>query len=532
MTLFSFAYSKQNRERDIDRPSTLLPICAQKSSIYSIARVAALALVATFTFACGTTISHAQRSTSDLDLRGTVTYINNQTYVEVPFVVPKGVTRVTVDFSYTERDKRTTIDLGLFDGERFRGWSGGNKSSFTISETDATPSYLPGPVRPGTWKLILGVPNIREGVRAEYEAKIHFSHAGDRPAVSTFSQSPLRDGPAWYRGDLHMHDAHSDGSCLSQSGKKVPCPLYKTVETAVERGLDFIAISDHNTTSHYNDMRELQPYFDHLLLIPAREITTFQGHANVYGPTEFIDFRLTSPYVPNFNRLLDEVQAQHGIFSINHPGIPSGESCMGCGWTVPDTNFSRVTAIEVINGGTADGPRSGITLWQQQLNNGFRLTGLGGSDNHDSDLKTGTYSAIGHPTTVIHAANLSENAILDAIRAGHVFVDAEGSKDRAIEFTAKTATSTASMGDDLQVPAGQQVHFTLKMIALAGSHPEIILDGQPTTLLSTSPAEQNEETRNFDYQSDGKRHWLRVNVRSQSGAMLIVGNPVYLNFSK
>jgi len=143
-----------------------------------------------------------------------------------------------------------------------------------------------------------------------------------------------------------------------------------------------------------------------------------------------------------------------------------------------------------------------------------------------------TYSAIGHPTTVIYAANLSENAILDAIRAGHVFVDAEGSKDRAIEFTAKTATGTASMGDDLQVPAGQQVRFNLKMVALSGDHPEIILDGQPTTLLSASPVEQNEETRSFDYQSDGKRHWLRVNVHSQSGAMLIVGNPIYLNFSK
>ncbi len=26
-------------------------------------------------------------------------------------------------------------------------------------------------------------------------------------------------------------------------------------------------------------MRELQPYFDRLLLVPGREITTFQGHA-------------------------------------------------------------------------------------------------------------------------------------------------------------------------------------------------------------------------------------------------------------
>jgi hypothetical protein len=88
------------------------------------------------------------------------------------------------------------------------------------------------------------------------------------------------------------------------------------------------------------------------------------------------------------------------------------------------------------------------------------------------------------------------------------------------------------MGDEIQSPTGQQVHFTLKMIALAGDHPEMILDGQPTTLLDASPAKQNEETRTFDYQSDGKRHWLRVNIRSQDGAMLIVGNPIYLNFAK
>ncbi len=528
MTLFSFGPPKRNTRHGIDRFPSLFPFHLQQSFSRSIIRVAFIVIPASLI----SPICLAQKAASDLDLRGTVTYANHQTYVEVPFEVPKGVTRVTISFSYTGRDKHTTIDLGLFDNERFRGWSGGNKSSFTLSATDATPSYLPGPIRPGKWKLILGVPNIREGVRSEYEAKIHFSHVGERPAISTFSQAPLRTGPAWYRGDLHMHDAHSDGSCLSQSGKKAPCPLYKTVETAAARGLDFIATSDHNTISQYDDIRELQPYFDQLLLLPAREITTFQGHANVYGTTEFIDFRLTSPHVPNFNRLLDEVQSLHGILSINHPDIPSVESCMGCGWTVPDTDFSRVTAIEVINGGAADGLLSGIPFWQKQLNNGFRLTGLGGSDNHDSDSKAQTYSAVGHPTTVIYAANLSENAILDAIRAGHVFVDTQGAKDRVIEFTAKTATSTASMGDEIQSPAGQQIHFTLKMIALAGDHPEIILDGQSTALLNASPVKQNEEIRSFDYQSDGKRHWLRVNVRSEDGAMLIVGNPIYLNFSK
>ncbi len=466
----------------------------------------------------------------DLVLHRTVTYADHQTYVELPFDVPQGVARVTIESSYTERDKHTTIDLGLFDGERFRGWSGGNKASFTLSEADATPSYLPGPIRPGRWKLILGVPNIRENVRSEFTANIYFTHVTDPPLVSTFSQTPLASGPAWYRGDLHMHDAHSDGSCLSQSGRKVPCPLYKTVESAAQRGLDFIAISDHNTISHYDAMRELQPYFDKLLLIPAREITTFQGHANVYGATAFIDFRLTSAHVPDINHLLKQVQDLHGLFSINHPGLPSGEACMGCGWTVPNTDFSRVTAIEVINGNLAEGPGSGISLWQEQLNKGFRLTGIGGSDNHDTDLPPDTRSAVGRPTTVIYSPELSEHAILNAVRAGHVSIDAEGTRDRVLEFEAKAGANTAVMGDSINAPSGQQIHFTVRLIALQGAYPEIVLDGQSTTLLDKSESRKPDETREFDYVSDGKRHWLRVNARSREGSLQMVGNPIYLNF--
>jgi hypothetical protein len=474
----------------------------------------------------------AQKVHPDLVLHGVVTYADRQTYRELPFIVPNGVTRVSVEFSYTEHDKHTNIDLGLLDNERFRGWSGGNKSTFTVSETDATPSYLPGPIRPGKWTLLLGIPNIESGVRSEYEARIYFSHAADAPVVSTFSAAPLRVGPAWYRGDLHMHDAHSDGSCLSQSGNKVPCPLYKTVEAAAARGLDFIAITDHNTISHYNDMRELQPYFDRLLLMSGREITTFQGHANVYGTTAFIDFRLTSPHVPHIDQMLKQVQDLHGLFSINHPGSPSGAACMGCGWTVPDTDYSRVTAIEAINGGSRDGPYSGIPFWQDKLNQGFHITGVGGSDNHDADYPPQTRSAVGHPTTVVYASNLSEHAILDAIRAGHVFVDVEGTSNRILEFTAQAGSESVAMGDRIQSPAAQQVHFTVKMTGLEGAHPEVIRDGEVTTLLDASAVQKKDETRSFDYQRDGKRHWFRINVRSAEGKLLILGNPIYLNFQE
>jgi hypothetical protein len=476
--------------------------------------------------------AHAQEKGPDRVLSGTITTANRQSYLELPFTVDKGVTRVSVELSYTERDKHTSIDLGVFDSQRFRGWSGGNKSFFTLSETDATPSYLPGVIVPGQWRLILGVSNIQDGVRSEYEAKIYFEHVGDAPRTSTFSQTPLRTGPAWYRGDLHMHDAHSDGSCLSQSGQKVPCPLYKTVEAAVARGLDFIAISDHNTISQYNDMRELQPYFDHLLLMPAREITTFYGHANVYGPTSFIDFRLGSSHVPTINQMLQQVQQQHGLFSINHPGLPSGAACIGCGWSAPDTDYSKVTSIEALNGGSLDGPFSGIPFWQDKLNRGFRITGVGGSDNHNADLAPGARSAVGHPTTVVYAPNLSEHAILEGIRAGHVFIDLEGTPNRLLEFTGQAGSAVASMGDVLEARSGQSVHFTVKMTALAGAHPEIICDGASLPLGDSSATQQNEETRSFEYASDGKRHWIRINIRSADGALLIVGNPIYLNFGK
>ena len=488
--------------------------------------------VITVLFLCAVTgtFGHAQQRKPDLVLRGTVTYANRQTYLELPFSVGKDVTRLSVELSYTQRDKHTNIDLGVFDTERFRGWSGGNKSFFTISETDATPSYLPGVIVLGKWKLILGVPNIEEGVSSDYEAKIYFSHRNDPLEGSTFSQKPLRDGAAWYRGDLHMHNAHSDGSCKSQSGEKVPCPLYKTVEDAANRKLDFIAITDHNTTSQYNDMRELQPYFDKLLLMPGREVTTFQGHANVFGTTAFVDFRLSSPHVPTVNNLLHQVQDLHGLISLNHPGSPSGAACMGCGWTAPDTDFSRVNAIEAINGGSLDGPRSGIPFWQDKLNRGFRLTAIGGSDNHDADYGPSIRSAVGHPTTVVYAPNLTEEAILNGIRAGHVFIDIEGTPNRTLEFSANAGGTTASMGDSMASPIGQQIRFTVRILGLENAHPEIIRDGELATLVDASPISTTEETRSFDYVSDGKRHWLRVNIRSADGTLLVVGNPIYLNF--
>ena len=74
-----------------------------------------------------------------LTLTGVMTGADHQTYREVPFHVPAGTTAITVEFAYTGKDQKSVIDLGIRDPARFRGWSGGNKAKFTLTETWATP---------------------------------------------------------------------------------------------------------------------------------------------------------------------------------------------------------------------------------------------------------------------------------------------------------------------------------------------------------------------------------------------------------
>ena len=285
---------------------------------------------------------------ADLVLTGDVKGAQNKTYFDVPFMVPADVHRISVDFHYTGRDQRATLDLGIADPQRFRGESGGNKSHFTISETDATPSYLPGAIPAGEWRLIIAVPNMRPQVVSHYRAEIRFNSQAEDGA---FTSQPLATGKRWYRGDLHMHTAHSDGTCQSQSGRKAPCPLFLTVQAAAARGLDFIAVTDHNTDSQYDDLRELQPFFDHLLLIPGREMTTFHGHFNVFGVTQFMDWRISEGGL-DLNAILRDARAKGGIASVNHAEAPAGEECMGCRWVPPaGTDMNLFRAVEVINYG-------------------------------------------------------------------------------------------------------------------------------------------------------------------------------------
>jgi len=160
---------------------------------------------------------------------------------------------------------------------------------------------------------------------------------------------------------------------------------------------------------------------------------------------------------------------------------------------------------------------------------GLRITAIGGSDSHigTDDPRDAFAGTIGTPTTVVHAGALSMEGILDGIRAGHVFVDAEGTRDRSLDVLASAGATGAGMGDALQVANGATMHVVARTAALEGQHVVVTVDGKPLAS-AEKPIPANGEV-SFDWTGDGKRHWLRVDVRSPQGKLLILGNPVYVN---
>jgi hypothetical protein len=177
-----------------------------------------------------------------------------------------------------------------------------------------------------------------------------------------------------------------------------------------------------------------------------------------------------------------------------------------------------VQAIEAVNGKDADTRWSGIPFWEAQLNGGYRITAIGGSDSHRPDE-----NPPGIPATVVWAPELSQRAILDGIRRGHVFIDIDGSPDRMLDVRATVAGQTAMMGDALAAPPGTAVTVTVRTAGVPGMRLRVLDNGSaiaaPVGVAGT-----------FTVAGDGRRHWIRVDVLSADGRLLLLGNPIYLNW--
>jgi hypothetical protein len=455
---------------------------------------------------------HRNGVTGPIVITGTLTRADHHRLFEREFDVPAGINSLKISLAYSGVEQRTVIDLGLRSPAEFRGWSGGGPQTIVVGPTFATYGYLSGPIEAGKWAVVLGVPNLREGSTDTYTVTI------EELPIEEPSFPVLRRGPAWFAGDFHSHSGHSDGHAELADGSRVKIPPHRVFDAARLAGLDFIALTDHNTPSHWTEIDRLQPYYSSLLLLHSREITTYDGHLNAFGERQFVDFRVSNER--RLRNILDELAVGGAFLSINHPALPNDENCMGCGWgdKSPET-LSRIQAVEVVNGDSAEGLLSGWPVWVKMLNSGLHLTAIGGSDDHSAD-ETQDH-AIGRPATVVYAEDLSEPALLEGLRKGRVYIRTRGALGPTLRFEAASADNRWEMGDTIPKSL-TNITLSATMSRCAGQRLEWIKNGDVisrTPVSEDSPATMRVQSRPGD--------WFSVILRDDSGATLY-SNPIYI----
>lgn len=337
------------------------------------------------------------------DVRFTPEDRSRSIYQYVRFPVGADATAVAVEYDYPREDG-AVVDLGLFDPEGFRGWSGGARSSAVVAPAAATPGYLAGPLPPGDWEVILGLHRVPPtGVTVSLvvhdRAQPPPPPPDPPPRRSGDDRPPRRQLPAapgrrWVPADLHTHTRHSDGALT----------IDELAHLAAGRGVEVLAVTDHNTVSHHPLLASAGAHAD-LFLLPGQEVTTAAGHANCFGAVGWIDFRDTP------EQWLAAAEARGAVMSINHP--LAGD----CAWNYPSV---PPTPLVEIWHHTWDRRSLDPLHWFAR----HKAFVVGGSDFHDH----GAGGLPGQPTTWIELPDddaLEDGMVLDAIARGATTVSAE-----------------------------------------------------------------------------------------------------------
>ncbi|MCT7353234.1 CehA/McbA family metallohydrolase [Streptomyces sp. 15-116A] len=377
-------------------------------------------------------------------------------FVYVPVDVPSGVREIKVSYTYDRPSvpagtTGNALDIGLFDergtelgGRGFRGWSGGARTEFFVRADDATPGYLPGPVREGTWHIALGPYTVApQGLSYEITVTLAYGEQGETPEPVYPPERVKGRGRGWYRGDCHLHSWYSDG-------RRTPAEIAALARAA---GLDFINSSEHNTHSAHAHWAEAAG--DDLLVMLGEEVTTRNGHVVALGtdPGTFVDWRYRARD-NRFGRFARQIRRAGGLVVPAHPHA----TCIGCNWKF---GFGEADAVEVWNGPWTPDDEVALADWDGMLVASVRegrdwIPAMGSSDAHrDPDV-------VGRPQTVVLADELSRRAVQEGIRAGRSYI-AE-SRNVSLTFGASGGRGEhAGIGERLDVDRDTPVTVRLEV---------------------------------------------------------------------
>ena len=183
--------------------------------------------------------------------------------------------------------------------------------------------------------------------------------------------------------DLHVHSCYSPDSSIT---------LKQVVAFAKKRGLDGVAITDHNTVKGALKLKTKE-----IIVIPGIEVSTLQGH--------LLGINLTTP-IPAKLGMEETIQKIHDSGGVAIAAHPTAF------YKSPATK--KVTcydAVEVMNASSV--PFSVLTHYSRKFAERINAPQTGGSDSHYAP-------EIGSAYTVVDADS-EINEITEAITRGATF---------------------------------------------------------------------------------------------------------------
>jgi predicted metal-dependent phosphoesterase TrpH len=188
--------------------------------------------------------------------------------------------------------------------------------------------------------------------------------------------------------DLHVHTCYSSDSSIT---------LKQVVSFAKKRGLDGVAVTDHNTIEGALKLKTRD-----IIVVPGIEVSTLEGH--------LLGLNVTTP-IPKklgMEETIEKIHEAGGIAVAPHP--------YSFYKSPPSRSVSCYDAVEVMN--AASVPFGVLTYFSKRFATRLGLPQTGGSDSHYAPEIGSAYSVVDSGSSV--------DEIVSAVTKGNVSAEGRG----------------------------------------------------------------------------------------------------------
>lgn len=239
----------------------------------------------------------------------------------------------------------------------------------------------------------------------------------------------------WFPCELHCHTVHSDGDFTVKD----------LIDTAVERHLEGIQITDHNAVSAHNEV--INPP---IAVLKSIEWTTFFGHMHAMDCKKSVDWRDALP--DNIDEKMKAVHLGDGLVGVCHPFQLGTPICTGGRWEYHVKDWSLVNYFEVWSEGCPfmNTPnKRALNLWHDLLDKGYKITPTFGRDWHRK-TRNAYHSACTY--LLCDGEKLTDQKMKSAVKCGKSVI----SMGPLFYFNIGEST----IGDEI-LPGEKEIEFTI-----------------------------------------------------------------------